>query len=80
MKSDDLLRIRKRRDTTFVASKVSGEEILDLVIEETLTLKPWLFPEENEEDRRAAIVAARYERRNARRRIASVSPSLESVA
>lgn len=80
MKSDDLLRIRKRRDITFVSSKVSGDEILDLVIEETLASKPWLYPEEDEEDRRAAIIAARYERRNARRRIASADPSLESLA
>lgn len=74
MKSDDILRSYKRGNVTVVvvSPDVSGEEALACVIAETLTLKPWLGPSDEDlekyEERREAVLAARYERRNSKRR------------
>lgn len=74
MKSDNILRSRKRGNTTVitVSPDVSGDEALQCVIAETLAMKPWLGPSEDDlekyEARKEAVLAARYERRNGKRR------------
>ena len=74
MKSDDVLRVRKRDGQLILTidPDVSGDEVLQCVIAETLALKPWLGPSDEDlekyEERREAVLAARYERRKHKRR------------